>query len=334
MKPSLRKKILLYAAYVGFFFTCFVVFAYWTFPYDRLRDFVVQEVERPKGPDGQRRPSGVQLSIGELSPSWVTGVELEDVTVIKQPEDADGRPIEITLEEVSARVGLFALLGGTTDVSFDTTVGGGTIEGEFEEGEELTRLEAEVEQVQLRQLGIMNALIGLPVAGVADGTVSLTIADDNSQTDGEVALTVDNLQVGGGQVPVPGMSGGLTVERIRAGKLEVAMDVEDGVARIQKLQSNGDDLQIQGSGTIRLMRPLKMSRLDLLLRVAFSDGYRNRSDHTRRLFSAMDFVPDLRAARTPDGALQWRINGSPGSRLSTTPSGRARGPGGADEAGE
>lgn len=324
MKKSLRKKILLYAGYTGFFLFCFVLFAYWTFPYDRLRDYIVQEVERPAGPDGQRRPSGVELEIAELSPSWVTGVDLEGVRVVKHPDDPEGSPIEITLDEVSARVGLFALLGGEVDVSFDATVGGGTIEGVYQDTETRTHIEAELDQVQLRQLGIAKSLIGLPVGGLADGQVLLDISDENSETGGNVDLTVDNLQIGGGQVPVPGMSSGLTVERIDAGKLEIEMNVDEGVARVDKLESDGDDLEIQGSGTIRLMRPLKMSRLDLLLRVAFSEGYRNRSDHTRRLFSAMDFVPDLRSAKTPDGALQWRVNGSPGSRVSTAPAGRAR----------
>lgn len=328
MSPSMRKRILLYAGYVGFFVVCCGLFAYWTFPYDRLRDFLVQEVERPRGPDGRRRPSGIQLSIGELRPSWVTGVDLEEVTVIEQPDEPDGRPIEITLDEVSARVGLLAALGGSTDLSFDATVGGGSIEGVYVDGEEATHIEAALDRVQLRRLGIMRSLVGLPVTGRASGTVDLTIADANSQTDGSIALTIDGLQIGGGQVPIPGMSGGLTIERIRAGTLELSMDVEDGVARIRKLESDGEDLRIQGSGTVRLMRPLEMSRLDLMVRVGFSEAYRNRSEHTRRLFSAMDLVPELRSARTPDGALQWRITGSFGSRVAPTPAGRARPPGG------
>lgn len=327
MTPALRKKLLLYAGYAAFFFVCFLVFAYWTFPYDRLRDFIVQEVERPAGPDGRRRPSGVQLSIGELSPSWVTGVDLEDVTIVKEPEEPDGRALRIVVEEASARVGLFALLGGETDVSFDATVGGGTIEGAYAAGEESTSLLAELEQVQLRQLGIMSSLVGLPVGGVIDGSIDLTIADDTAQTQGDVALTIDNLQIGGGQVPIPGMTGGLTVERIDAGKLELDMDVENGVARIQKLQADGQDLDIQGSGSVRLLRELQMSRLDLMLRVAFAEEYKTKSEHTRRLFTLLDspLAPaELRSARTPDGALQWRLNGSFGSRIGTSPAGRAR----------
>ena len=324
LEKLLSRKVLLYLGYAAFFFASFLLFAYWTFPYDRVRDFIVQEVERPKGPDGNRRPSGLQLEIVSLSPSWITGVELEGVRLVKQPDEPDGKAIEITLEEVTARIGVLAALSGGVDVSYDVTVGGGTIEGQYEQGEESTYIEMEVAEVQLRQLGIMSSLVGLPVAGIMNGQVEMTIADDNSQTDGTIDLAIDGLQIGGGQVPIPGMSSGLTVERIRAGKLEIEMSVEDGVARVTKLASDGDDLTIEGSGTIRLMRPLEMSRLDLMLKVAFSEAYRNQSDHTRRLFSAMDFVPDLRAARTPDGALQWRISGSPGSRVSTTPAGRAR----------
>ena len=48
--------------------------AYWTFPYDHLREFIVQEVEQS---------GDVQLEIGRLEPSWLTGVEAETVRVAR-----------------------------------------------------------------------------------------------------------------------------------------------------------------------------------------------------------------------------------------------------------
>ena len=76
---DLMKKLGKWVGYPLFFVFCLLLFAYWTFPYDRVRDFIIQEVENPRGPGDRRRPSGYQLEIVDLSPSWVTGVELTGV---------------------------------------------------------------------------------------------------------------------------------------------------------------------------------------------------------------------------------------------------------------
>ena len=123
------------------------------------------------------------------------------------------------------------------------------------------------------------------------------------------------------------MQNSATVERINAGNLKLRVDVKDGTAQVDELRAKGDDLELEGSGTVRLAKPIKMSRLDMLVRLKITDNYRERNDRTRALFSLMDFNPRLKAARTSDGALQYRLSGSPGARLRTTPAGRAKGPG-------
>jgi len=326
MKKETRQKILLYASYAAFFSVCFVLFAYWTFPYDRLRDYIIQEAERPQGPDGTRRPSGLQLEIEELSPSWITGVDLTGVRLVKAPDTPGGTPLELAVDEASARISLLSLLAGDTAVSFEATVGGGTIEGEYEQSDEQTVIQAGMRAVDLGRLGVVRSLIDLPVTGAATGEVDLTIADDVRKTKGSIALTIAELRIGDGRakLPIQGMSDGLSVERIGAGSLSVEIKVDNGVARFERFETDGPDLELRASGTVRLLRPLEMSRLDLLVRIKFTDDYRDRSDITRRLFSAMDFLPQLRAARAPDGALQYRISGSFGSRITPEPAGRAQ----------
>src|SRR5262245_43979209 len=53
--PSMtrREKLALIGGYTVLFPLAFLLFAYWVFPYDRLRDYIVQEVERPIGPGGE-----------------------------------------------------------------------------------------------------------------------------------------------------------------------------------------------------------------------------------------------------------------------------------------
>lgn len=315
------KKILLYGvAYPLFFLLSLLVGAYLTFPYDHVRDFIVQEAERG---------GTVQLEITSLEPDWVTGVEMQGVRVATVPDDPEARPQEVLIREASARAGLFALMGGSTDVSFDAELdGGGTIEGEFAQDEETTHVEAHLERVDLRRIGPLQGAVGLPIAGVASGDLDVTVGTEAADTDGSVQLTVRNVAVGDGETPleVEGLAagGGLTLERLNLGTLELEMEAERGAMQISTLRADGEDAELRGSGSLRLARPLSRSRIDMLLRVDFKESYRTSSPRMEGLFALLDVNPRVRPARTPDGAFQWQIVGVLGGRVQMRPRGRAR----------
>ena len=123
MKKDRVKSILLYGVAAPLFFLFSVVVgAYWTFPYDHLRDFIVQEAERG---------GTMHLEIEELSPSWVTGVELENVRLSNVPEGS-ADPVVMEIPHAEARVSLLALLGGTTELSYAAELAGNSrIEGSW-----------------------------------------------------------------------------------------------------------------------------------------------------------------------------------------------------------
>ena len=80
---------------------------------------MVQQVEYPAGPGGVRLPSGYQLQIGSLRPSWLTTVEMEDVRLSKSSAHPDVPSGHIAIDELHASVSLFPLLVGEIDASFD-----------------------------------------------------------------------------------------------------------------------------------------------------------------------------------------------------------------------
>jgi len=84
---------------------------------------------------------------------------------------------------------------------------------------------------------------------------------------------------------------------------------------------------LDGAGSLRLLQPLPMSRLDLMLRANIKDAYRERSDRTRGMFMLIDNNRRAGAAKTPDGAFQFRVSGTFGGRISGSPAGRAPMPG-------
>ena len=119
------------------------------------------------------------------------------------------------------------------------------------------------------------------------------------------------------------MGSGITVERLNAGDMNLRIDVERGVGRIQQLTASSEDVDIRGAGTVRFLRPIRMSGLDVILRFEIKQPYRERNDRTRAVFTMLDMAPDVRAYRTPDGALQVRIAGSFGSSIRAQAAGTA-----------
>lgn len=327
MKPWM-KRMAKWVGYPLFFLFVFLLFAYWTFPWDRVRDYVVQEVEQPMR-SGRRVPSGFELEIVDLSPSWVTGVELTGVRLVKLPTEADERPVDVTFERLHARVGLLAALAGDLEVDFEAVVAGGDVSGHFEQSGEDLAFDVALESVNLRRISLLRAYLPLPMQGKLGGSVALALGERPNTATGAIDLRIEGVKVGDGQakLAVEGLGDGVTVDEIDAGDLRLEAAIEDGVLNVRRLQGRGTDLEVDGSGEFRLMRPFELSRADVLLRLNFSDAYKEKSDRTRALFSLLELQPRLRSFKTSDGALQLRVAGTLAGRVTTRGAGSEPAPG-------
>ncbi len=305
---SLRRKLLSWSAYAAFFFTCFTVFAYWTFPYDRLRDHLLQKVNGQKGP---RADSGnYRLQIGSLEPWWFTGVRLTDVSMTRPSDTPGAPPIRLEVDRVTVRPSLVPLLAGRMDLNYDLRLGEGRIEGRYKKDEETLLLESEVEEFEIADSGL-GGLIGLPVKGRANGSVKLIVPKKLEASQGSIQLDIAGLVVGDGKTKLitENLRDGMTVETIDAGDLELRVAVRKGVGEVEKLSTAGKDLNLKGSGTIRLLQEISQSRLNLILDIAFTDAYKKRNDRTKALFELMDLNPQMKRAKSRDGSLRYRISG-------------------------
>lgn len=314
-----RARLLQLAGYNAFFWLWFWLFCYWTFPYERLAAFLSDRVAESA--------SGYTLEIGELSPHWVTGVALSNVKVRKQGA-ADAATSEasdkaakkkkkkddaINIREARARMGILSLLMGGKSLSFSAVLEQGEIEGEYEEDGDKKRIDAQLTKIDLQKLGILDSLVSLPVKGTLEGAVDLTLAKVPSQSSGTVTMTMKGLTFGDGEAKLKvGSMGGLTIDPVNAGNVTLELDVKEGVGRVKRLVADGQDVELTGSGEVRFADPLSRSRLDILLQIKFTDAYRNKSSRTKALFSLLDgaSIPQVRAAKTPDGALAFKLVGA------------------------
>lgn len=303
----------------GFFF---VIFAYYTFPYDRLRDAIVAAAEAPRpGPRGGSTPSGIELSIGNLEPTWLPGLHAQNVEVTFLPQLPGQTARSMRMRDVYVRVGLLALLRQrlNLDLLLDGIGGAaGSIETHLEANLAAPRagvrvLHMQFTDVRVGELPPLVNMVGLPLAGTLAGNVDFTVPDGYlERSTGNTRLTVRGLAVGDGraQFPVPRM-GGITIERINAGDLEVAVTIREGVATIDRLAARSREFELQGDGRVALRPDPSASDLNFGIRFRLTEAYRDKSEIAGRIFTVLSMVPDLQAARRPDGMMAFRCRGTP-----------------------
>jgi type II secretion system protein N len=296
--------------YAVFFAVAFMLAAYLTFPYDRLRDYILTKIETA----AKGRPDAMQVDIGELSPSFFTGVVLRDIDVRRPPApgaDPSDQSSTLHFDEVTARVSLFSLLMRAPKVNFKAKVGEGELDGSFKQDGEGQEIESEIDALDVGKFGL-GSFIGVPIKGRATGSLTLSLPAEAQKTTGDLELKIAGLRIGDGKakLTMPGLHSGMTLEEVDAGSLDLAIKAANGSAELERFATDGKDLKIHGDGTIRLANPLRRSRPDVQLELKLSDGYKNKTDRTKALFEILAMQPDWQRATGTDGALNLHVSGT------------------------
>lgn len=330
-EPSRVRRFARAMAYPTFFFGCFVTFCYWTFPYDRLKEFLVARVNHPVTAAGRPVAPTHEIAIEDLDPYFLTGVELTSVRLRRLPAGPeDARTVPVNLPRVTVRASVFPLLLGKVVADIRAETATGDVEAMAAVGFDgsLRALRADLSQVNLRHFASAGLAGKVPLKGILGGEVDLDFS--SGKANGTIQFDVRGLEVGDGvtRVPLPGtvLSGGLTLDTLRAGNLRIEAVFADGEARVQRLEARGPDVTLRGLGTIHLDRDPRLVRLDLFLSARFEEAYKQKSDRTRSMFQLMEMNARMRQARTSDGSWQFRLRGSPATQLIPEPAGRERFP--------
>ncbi len=303
--------ILKWTGYPLFFFACFVFFAYRTFPYERLADRLVQEAHA----------RGYELEIMDLTNSGLTGLTFENLRVVLPAEGEDSTPAEVIFDELTVSTSLFSLISDTKFYSFDAELAGGEAQGDILLGGDSMDVEVEFEDINLEAISLLRKFTKVPLTGILNGEIALAMPSEVAESTGHVEITIEGLSIGDGEskLDIPGW-GGLTLDKADAGNLELAAAIEGGSAKIERATSHGKDLELDVLGKVRLLRPLKRSELNVMLRVKIQDAYKERSAKVATMLELAS--SGLQAALTADGAIQYTVAGSFAGRLRPRGAGR------------
>jgi len=312
MTPRARQ-ILRWVGYVAFYLFALLVFAYLTFPYNRLGDRIVQEFNA-----SQTGPKPMRLRLGDMSSYWLNGVEAENITLTSPGELDDqgkpGKPKVLKIDTAHASVSLLRLLFGSLHLSFGADAFGGELAGSTSLSDEGRKLEIELENLDLGQAPLFGDIVGLPLSGKLNGSVDFLMPEEKlAKADGKISLKVTNLAAGDGKAKIRDT---IALPRLDAGELVLEAEAKAGVVKITTFSANGPDLKLDSDGSLRLRDPYDTSLLNLNVSFKFQDRYTNKSDITKSLFGSgsmpglFDLDPKMKHAKRADGSYGWRASGA------------------------
>jgi type II secretion system protein N len=305
------RQILKWTGYPLFFIVCFLFFAYKTFPYERLADRLVAEA----------RARGYEIEIVDLTHSGLTGLTFENLRLIVPSDQDDSPPLDLIFDELTVETSLFSLMSDTKSYTFDAELGGGEADGDISLGTDTMEIDVEIDDIDLENLSALRQFTKVPLFGVLNADISLAMPSEVNESTGEIELRIAGLNLGDGKtkVEIPGW-GGLTLDKADAGDLELLATIDDGVATIDSAKAHGADLELDCAGRVRLVRPLKRSELNVMLRARIHDAYKARSTKVATMLELAS--TGMKAALTSDGAIQYMVAGSLGGRMRPRPAGR------------
>ncbi len=282
------------AAYGAFFALAFVFALQRTFPSEAVKERLILEAAA----------LGWQVRMGDIAPAGFGGVRARDVVL----ESREG--LRVPIDEARASLRLWPLLLGRQGVSFDAGLFAGRVDGMAEQGRGRQRLRLVARGVDLARAAPLRKASGLDLAGTLSADVDVTLEKEPAKSAGRIDVTVDRAAVNGGEMPIPGMSGGLTLPRFTLGTVVARGTVKDGKATFDPLGARGDDVEISADKLyVQLQPQLEYAPLYGRARVRLSESFWQRGGA-----SGMRGLAEmaLAGARAPDGTYGFQIYGTLG----------------------
>lgn len=277
----------------------FLLFLLITFPYEMIARRIETEAQR----------AGADLTIGSIGGHGFFGVRARNVRV-RLPSSSGEPASELRFDRVDVSPDLFALLLRRTSFAFRLEGYGGSASGHAALSNDprapgLQSLRLSSTDLDLRASPLKD-LTGIDASGRATLQVDVSSMQPPEGAAGSLSLNGRQLAVAGGTVK------GFTLPRAALGDLDVAVTIDKGVARLDRTQARGGDLDLEADGTVRLRALLALSQADLHVRLRPSDRWLNDNAFIK---GALGLVQN---ARQPDGSYVFSFSG-PLSRLNSRP---------------
>lgn len=245
-------KFLKFILCVLLFVFSFVLFLYWSFPYEVLKDRAIGSI----GAD-------YDISVKELSPYWFTGIDVSGVKV-REPAAKGGTDL-MDIKRIRGRISILSLLFGKPKVSFDVDIGKGDISGTAMQTEDETNIDVDIDDIDLKYLKVVMAKTGINMTGELNGKVALKVDKKRPiRSEGKIALNLrnviipaTNVKLGEMSMPLPDLT--LTKQK----GSDIKLEISKGTISVDTFTLVGGDLEIDLKGKIFLSNNINNYRFNL-----------------------------------------------------------------------
>lgn len=231
--------------YTGFVCIVALVFLYFRFPSDLLRQYIETRVSRTN-PD-------ISLSIEEVKLVFPPGLRLTTVDIRHRDYAL------VRVDDAKLAPKLWSLMGKGKAVNFNITTSEGTAEGVLVLGfsEEVPRLavEADLAGIQLNQVAALRAVPDYIISGILDGRIDFT-SKDGKIGSGQANLGITNCKI-------EPLNPVFNIERIDFRRIDTDLAMTPKRVQIKKFDAKGRQLDGKVTGSVYLRTPYNNSRLNL-----------------------------------------------------------------------
>lgn len=159
--------------YIGFVVLALVVFVFalqLTFPYERVKDKVIDALSEK-----------YDVTISDVERGWIPGRLYFNHMLLKTRPGKDETPSALSIDRLEVDLGLFALIKGTASVNIDAKIGAGHLSGTISISKGGTKIDLDGSDLPSGSLP-MKELIGLPMGGKLDLGVELDLPNEANKT--------------------------------------------------------------------------------------------------------------------------------------------------------
>ena len=282
------------------FALAFGLFLLWTFPYDVLARRIEVEAGR----------NGAEISIGSLGPAGLGGVRARDVKLHFIPPPGGEAVPDLHFDRLEVSPDLFALLLRRTSFGFALAGYGGTARGHVALSSDpkqpgLSALRLDARDLDLATLPLKE-LAGVEASGKLQIKADLASLVPADSAGGAVTLALEGGAVTAGSVQ------GFPVPKTMLGRVDGNLVVEKGVARVERTQARGGDIDADLDGSVNLRPLLSLSQADLHVRFRPSEKWLNDNAMIK---GAIGLIQN---ARQGDGSFIFTFSG-PLARMTPRP---------------
>ena len=292
------RKLLRYVGFVVLALISFVFAFQLTFPFDRVKDKVVEALA-----------DKYEVNIGDVERGIIPGrVYFKAFTLRTRPTKAGDVATTFYIDRLGVDLGLIALLRGAVSVKLDAKIGQGHIKGKVGLATAGTSVHLTGEDLPSASLPMREAL-GVPMSGKVRFTFDLELPNDRSKAgkvapnwpkaegglefacpsgctigDGKTKLKLTT-NVARQQEFLDASGGGIDFGKVNIDSLLAKVDIKDGRLEVTKLDTKSGDGELHVAFTMVLNQDLLGSLVTGCLRFRGSDALLKREPKTHAAFS-------------------------------------------------